>query len=202
MDPFLKLSQNSASRKLIQSLRLPIPLPQTLRRERSGWRARLLDDGRVAVGSAPNPQLTHQIAQTLAPSGARVLWSGPAALGRSFEAAAEAWAEPVTTLAQEDKAPPNEVHALLFDATGLDSPEQLAAVYEFFAPRVKALSSGGRVVVFSRPATSPLPETNAARQALEGFTRSLAKELGRRGSTANLVSVEQGAEERIAGPLR
>ncbi|MGZ3423458.1 MAG: 3-oxoacyl-ACP reductase, partial [Polyangiales bacterium] len=42
----------------------------------------------------------------------------------------------------------------------------------------------------------------AAQGALEGFVRSVAKEIGRNGSTANLVVVERGAEDRLAAVLR
>lgn len=208
MDPLLTLSQNGTSRKLIQALGLPIPLPPTLRREKAGWRARLLDDVTVSVGAAPNPELLPQLARTLAPAGARVLWAGQAGLQRDFERGAEAWASPVRVdSARVDGvnsagAPKHKVHALIFDATGLSSTHQLESLFDYFSPRLASLSTGGRVVVLTRPAEGASPDTNAARQAIEGFTRSLAKELGRRGSTANLIQVEPGVEDRIAGPLR
>jgi 3-oxoacyl-[acyl-carrier protein] reductase len=58
-------------------------------------------------------------------------------------------------------------------------------------------------VVIGRPADSAQSLGEAAAQAaLEGFTRSLAKEIGGKGATANLLLVERGAEERAAAPLR
>src|SRR5207302_2640100 len=54
-----------------------------------------------------------------------------------------------------------------------------------------------------RPAEAAADAEGAAsRQALEGFVRSLAKEIGRRGATANLVGVESGAEGRFEAVLR
>ena len=44
--------------------------------------------------------------------------------------------------------------------------------------------------------------SSAAQQGLVGFTKSVAKELGRKGSTANLITIASGAEDGLAGPLR
>ena len=46
----------------------------------------------------------------------------------------------------------------------------------------------------------PAPQT--AQRALEGFTRSLAKEIGGRGATAQLVYVSQGGEDQLESTLR
>ncbi|AXQ30077.1 3-oxoacyl-ACP reductase [Solimonas sp. K1W22B-7] len=91
----------------------------------------------------------------------------------------------------------------LFDASGMTAVSDLKALYEFFHPLVPRLSANARVLVL----TAPPEETEdsglaAARRAVEGFTRSLAKEIGKRGATANLAYVEGGAENRIDGLLR
>ncbi|HXI59069.1 MAG TPA: 3-oxoacyl-ACP reductase, partial [Polyangia bacterium] len=52
------------------------------------------------------------------------------------------------------------------------------------------------------PSAASSPEGAAAQAALEGFVRSVAKEIGRRGSTAQLVTVAPGAEGRVSGLLR
>ncbi|HEX4790987.1 MAG TPA: 3-oxoacyl-ACP reductase [Actinospica sp.] len=76
---------------------------------------------------------------------------------------------------------------LVFDATGLTDTAALSEIYEFFHARIRALEPCARVVV-----VGTLPEKagtgRVAQRALEGFTRSMAKEL-RRGATANLVLV-------------
>ena len=48
-DFLLELSRNSRARKMIQSIGLPIPLPQPLVRERGAWQERPLFDRDVAV---------------------------------------------------------------------------------------------------------------------------------------------------------
>jgi len=100
------------------------------------------------------------------------------------------------------EAGPEGLGALVFDASELTSPASLVALHEFFHPALPRLARSGRVVVLARRARPKGPDATAAQAALDGFVRSLAKELGRRGSTANLVWVEEGAEARLAPVLR
>jgi 3-oxoacyl-[acyl-carrier protein] reductase len=80
--------------------------------------------------------------------------------------------------------------ALVFDATGIATSSDLVELQRFFHPTSRRVLPSGRVVVFG-----------GGRRALEGFTRSLGKEIGR-GATVNLVQVEAGAEDRIGSTLR
>jgi 3-oxoacyl-[acyl-carrier protein] reductase len=68
--------------------------------------------------------------------------------------------------------------ALVFDATGAE----LVELHRFFHPTVRRVLPSGRVVVIGD-----------GRRALEGFTRSLAKEIGR-GATVNLMQVSDDAD--------
>jgi len=100
-----------------------------------------------------------------------------------------------------DAEPGERYSGLVFDATGLDSSEQLVEIQQFLTPVGRALSSCGRVVVVGTPPedTDTVP-ARVAQRALEGITRSLGKELGR-GSTTQLVYVSPGAEDRMASTL-
>ena len=91
----------------------------------------------------------------------------------------------------------------VFDASGLSTVAGLKTLYEFFHHKVPQLAANARVVVVSGcPEQAADSEQAAVWRAVEGFTRSLAKEIGKRGATANLLYVEPGAEERLEGPLR
>jgi len=83
---------------------------------------------------------------------------------------------------------------LVFDATGITDPAGLRGLYEFFTPLLRNLGPCARVVVLgSTPERLADADEHICQRALEGFTRSLAKEL-RRGATAALVYVSpQGA---------
>ncbi|HYC82519.1 MAG TPA: 3-oxoacyl-ACP reductase, partial [Solirubrobacterales bacterium] len=93
--------------------------------------------------------------------------------------------------------------ALVFDASGVADSTELVELQRFFYPAVGRLQRSGRVVVLgTTPALAGSPRAHTAQRALEGFTRSLAKEIGGRGATAQLVYVEPGAEGELASTLR
>jgi 3-oxoacyl-[acyl-carrier protein] reductase len=89
---------------------------------------------------------------------------------------------------------------LVFDATGLTDPTQLVALRDFFAPLMRSLETCARLVVIGTPPESVEGEERIAQRALEGFTRSLGKEVGR-GGTSQLVYVTDGAEGAVASTL-
>jgi len=91
--------------------------------------------------------------------------------------------------------------ALVFDATGITSSDRLVELQSFFTPLLRSLQSSSRVVVLGTPpeATSSAQE-RVAQRALEGFTRSLGKEVGR-GGTAQLVYVVPAADDALASTL-
>jgi 3-oxoacyl-[acyl-carrier protein] reductase len=93
--------------------------------------------------------------------------------------------------------------ALVFDATGIADSTELVELQRFFYPAVGRLQRSGRVVVIGTPpAAAGSARAHTAQRALEGFTRSLAKEIGGRGCTAQLVYVEKGAEDQLDSTLR
>ncbi|TMK74281.1 MAG: 3-oxoacyl-ACP reductase [Actinobacteria bacterium] len=93
--------------------------------------------------------------------------------------------------------------ALVFDATGIDSTQRLRALYDFFHPTIASLKRNGRVVVLTTPAIEADSVGAAtAQRAIEGFARSVAKEIGRYGSTAQLVEVAAGGEGAMESTLR
>ncbi|MFE6186090.1 3-oxoacyl-ACP reductase [Streptomyces sp. NPDC056465] len=87
--------------------------------------------------------------------------------------------------------------AVVLDATGITTAAGLAGVHAALHPVVRSLASGARVVVLG---TTPSPDDHhqaAAQQALEGFVRSLGKEIGR-GATAQLLRLAPGADAASA----
>ena len=92
--------------------------------------------------------------------------------------------------------------ALVFDASGISSTEELRRLYDFFHPSIRSVRPSGRVLVLGRPPQScSEARAHTAQRALEGFTRSVGKEL-RRGATVQLVYVAEGAEENMESTLR
>lgn len=92
--------------------------------------------------------------------------------------------------------------ALLFDGTGIGDSAGLKAAYGFFHPLLRKLRRGGRVIILARPHRSAgTAEQAAAQRGLEGLSRSIAKELGKKGATAQIVYVESGAEANLTSTL-
>ncbi len=108
-------------------------------------------------------------------------------------------------LAELGAPPPQKsaspVDALVFDATGISDSTELVELQRFFHPNVKRVERSGRVVVFGTPPAGLPPRAATAQRALEGFTRSLGKEIGR-GIAVQLVYVAAGAEEQIDSTVR
>jgi 3-oxoacyl-[acyl-carrier protein] reductase len=93
--------------------------------------------------------------------------------------------------------------ALLFDATGIADSTELVELQRFFYPAVGRLARCGRVVVLGTPpAEAGSGRAHTAQRALEGFVRSLGKEIGAYGATAQLLYVAPGAEDQLASTLR
>jgi 3-oxoacyl-[acyl-carrier protein] reductase len=100
----------------------------------------------------------------------------------------------------ESTGPEQRYKGLVFDATGLTSSDQLVALRDFFTPLLRSLDRCPRVVVLGTPPEQVEGSERVAQRALEGFTRSLGKEIGR-GGTVQLVYVADGAEGSVASTL-
>src|SRR6478735_251714 len=96
--------------------------------------------------------------------------------------------------------PEARYRALVLDATGLTDSTQLGALRDFFGPLMRSLDSCPRLVVIGTPPETVGGSERVAQRALEGFTRSVGKEVGR-GGTAQLVYVAQGAESGLLSTL-
>lgn len=202
-DLLLELGANPRARRLIQSLGLPLPMPQKLRRQRGPAPARPLDGADVVIGQAGYGALADTLAIALAEAGATPWVVGPCGPGTAWADAGEAWGHPPHPLAADEVPDGLQPHALVLDATGVRGVDDLKGVYAFFHPRVRSLARSGRCVVLARPAAEARSVAEAAaRRGLDGFVRALAKEVGAKGVTANLIVVPDGAERAVPGPLR
>jgi 3-oxoacyl-[acyl-carrier protein] reductase len=98
-------------------------------------------------------------------------------------------------------SPAERYKGLVFDATGLGSSADLVELQRFFTPLMRSLEHNPRVVVLGTPPEmTNSPEERIAQRALEGFTRSLGKEIGR-GGTSQLVYVAPAADSAIQSTL-
>lgn len=96
----------------------------------------------------------------------------------------------------------SKLKAVVFDASSITDIDQLKQLREFFQPLLRSLDRSAHIVILGR-APEQLDDVLArvAQRALEGFSRSLAKEL-RNGGTLQLLYVAKEAEDQLEGALR
>lgn len=175
---------------------LGLPVPPTLQRAQQLLPAGFLKGQQIALWSTPNAPATPHILQTLNDAQATVLTpphtsSAPAGLATK-------------PLFLHKDGQSHTVDALIFDATSADfTTETLHQLHDFFHPMIRSLQRNGRVVLIGRKITSEMSVSQAtAQQALEGFMRSIAKEINKRGCSAQLLYITPTDSNTLAGPLR
>jgi 3-oxoacyl-[acyl-carrier protein] reductase len=198
-DRYLDFVNSTFGARLARSIGLPQPVP--LERYRA---AAPVLDGIAVLGAGREPQLLEALARALGSAGVTTVMHGDVPgwmalapqhglmTGRFEPNAAEGGTVPRAERAK----------ALIFDASGIVDSSELVALYAFFHETVRALARNGRVIILGRPPeTTATPRARAAQRALEGFSRSLGKEL-RRGIAVNLVVGAHGAEHGLEATLR
>jgi 3-oxoacyl-[acyl-carrier protein] reductase len=202
-DYLLQISKNPAAKNAINQLGLPVPMPQPLERERRPYPSAPLEGRRIVLHGSPDSELLHPTSRGLLRAGATVLAPEHVAELEGLLEESRALAGELVELEVDGLDDGDDVDGLVLDATTCKHPEELDRLYEFFHPRLRSMNRCGRAVVLARPdQATDAAATAAAQRGIEGFTRSLAREVGRFGQTANLLVVEEGAEERIDRPLR
>jgi 3-oxoacyl-[acyl-carrier protein] reductase len=175
--------------------RVGLPRPVKLERYRPGDP---LVRGRVLLGAAPGGRLIGPVAA--------VLGAAEVALASSLEEpvrSALAAAGVDATVFNPDAPGEQRYKALVLDASGIANSTELVELQRFFHPTVRRIERCGRVVVLGTPPGECASVREAtAQRALEGFTRSLGKELGGPGITVQLVYVAPGGEAGLASTLR
>jgi 3-oxoacyl-[acyl-carrier protein] reductase len=170
-DTYQRLTNAQPGRFVARRLGLPASTP--LRRHEPG---QALLPGPALLAAAPGGRLREPVAAILRAAGAE---TRPAA--------------------GDDET---RYGALVFDATGVKDSSELHAVYAFFGPVIRRVAASGRVLVLGTPPeAADSPREATAQRALEGFVRSVGKEVGR-GATAQLLYVAPGAEGNAESTLR
>lgn len=159
-------------------------------------------DGRILIGTSVNGALLESIMNNLAASNANVFYPAAASFAGEIIKAGEKAGVKVMGIEVTPEMY-EKFDALVFDATGIATTDGLNQLYYFFNPVMRKIKNSGRVIVLGRPhMQAKTPEQAAAQRALEGFVRSVAKEVGKKGTTAQTILVEEGAEAYLDAPFR
>ncbi|WP_370305018.1 3-oxoacyl-ACP reductase [Sinimarinibacterium flocculans] len=180
---------------------LGLPTPPRLNRADAAWAAQGLAGAHVLVGGDSAAQLSQPLLAALTASGAQLrIVPEHAGLPPLKVAAATLKLALAGNPGPASGEAPNR--AIVFDASGLSSPAQMRELYDFLQPLVRGLVSNGRIVLLSRaPDAADSAGAKTMATALRGFMRALAKEVGKNGSTCNLLEIAAGADSAIETPL-
>lgn len=174
-DLLMQLHGNPLTAWLARALGLPNPVP--LAREPGGYVARPLAGKAAWLGACEEGAVTAALHAALLDAGASIAVGG----------------------AEECK----KLEVLLLDASACRTPAQYHFLYESLHPRLRSLAANARVLlVAGEPDGLDCPVAAAVARGMEGFSRSLGKELGKRGITVNLAYVAGGAADRLPGVVR
>jgi 3-oxoacyl-[acyl-carrier protein] reductase len=192
-DSYLNFANSPIGSKLADALGLPKPMP--LERYKAG---QPVIKGSVLLGGGGEPQLLEALATALKAMGAQTV--AHAQLPQWTPIANKAGL--MTGRWGTDGKPGEKVKALVFDATGLEDSTQSDTLYAFFHDAARSVLPCGRVVILGRPPElCKTPRKATIQRALEGLSRSLAKEL-KKAIAVQLVYVAEGAEDQMESTLR
>jgi 3-oxoacyl-[acyl-carrier protein] reductase len=173
-DWLVDLAQHPFVARLLAGLDLPAPV--RLARAEGPYRAAPLAGKALLLASAPRGFAGAGLARAVESAGGHVLQEPPAAA---------------------------RLDVVVFDATGLRRPADLHALYGLFHPLVRRIAPCGRVLVAAADSHGEGDAVAAAcARGVEGFVRTLAREIARNGAQANLLYVASDAQDRLEGPLR
>lgn len=173
-DLLLKLANDRHAGRLVRALGLPAPI--ALARGQNATTAQELHGKLARVLHSLGGYAADALAQALQQAGANLV--GAEDTGATLD---------IVTL----------------DATGCQQVADLRALYDGVNPLMRRIAKNARLLlVANRPDSLDDPVAAACARGIEGFSRSLAKELGKRGATVNLVYATRDSLGALAGPVR
>lgn len=174
-DYLVSLSNDPRGAGLLKKLGLPTPV--SLSRSVGGVAAQPLSGYLVLLVSAPDSYATKAATLALEAAGAEI-----------------STAEQLPTDCK--------LEIVLMDATGCSTVAGLRALYDGFQPIIKRLTKNARILLLAtRPDAVTDPIAAGCARAVEGFAKSLAKEVGKQGSTVNVAYLVPKALPHLAGVI-
>lgn len=178
-DRYLTWVQSNWGKRISKTLGLPRPTILSRRGEDSFPSSCLL-------GAAPDGDLLQPLAQCL--TSIATLYSNDALGSLGIEA--------------KNPRGTEKYGSLVLDASGIKTVTTLEYLHQLFHRHLRLLGQCGRVILLGRPPEHcKEAEHQITQRALEGFMRSLCKEL-RQGSTGHLIYVSGGAEQQMSSTIQ
>lgn len=197
-DLYLELSHSQMGKSVFEAFNLPNP-PALLRSPAETLSA---PKGRVLIASSKNNFATTQILKALSIDSVKLCSFQPneaqQELFPAFKSSLSRDIEPLHFTGNSNQ----RLNSLIFDATGISTAADLNALYTFFHHTLRSLKHNGRIVIVSQHCKhSNSIEQSTYSASLEGFAKSLAKEVGKKGINCNVLRIERGTERQIKAAL-
>lgn len=198
-DLYLELSHSQLGKSLFEALSLPNP-PEL---HRSPDQSLSLPKGQVLIAGSKHAQLLKTVVSVLDADG--ISLCSPVYEGELNQ-----------TLSKHRKAKRTQnIHEVslnsdsnqryrfvIFDASGIKNINDLSALHLFFNSALPHLKRNGRVIVLSNtPKDNDQAFEHSVRGGLEGFVKSVSKEIGKKGASCNLLYAESPNERQLRAPL-
>ncbi len=172
-DLLVKIHHNRFSKKIAKAIGLPEPLE--LEREFEGYRTQSFQGKSVMLCGIDTSSIRNNLKEIVLKSGGELV------------------------IEHADKP----INIVLMDATTCSCPEDYILLYKSFKPIIRRIAKNGRVLIISSLSeNSDDPVKLTIAKGIEGFCRSLGKELGAKGITVNLAHVSSQAIDRLENVVR
>ena len=201
-DIYLKVANSSIGQSLFQALNLPKPMAL----KRSPTSSLALQSGRYLLAGCDQAFCLNSVLTILTDT-------RKSALGTTleidfFEGATVNYSRrprgaekhpSVKTVSEIDST---VYDAVVFDASGAEDFDALSSIYEFFHSAIGGIKHNGKILILAQDAGQIKdPQASAIQTSLIGFCKSLAKEIGKKGITCNIVFVQKGAQKYLQTSL-
>ena len=194
-DLYMKLAHSALGQSLFQTLNLPQP-PELLR---SPDESISIPRGPFLVAGSSNSYALNSLLSTLSKPGMEVNFleskeTNLQALPNTFYES--------NIIKRVSNVANHHYEGLIFDATGLNDFNDLSDIYKFFHAGIATLGLNGRIVILAQKTTSQKDAQIAAlHSSLTGFCKSVAKELGKKGISCNVIYITKGAQKYLETSL-
>ncbi len=195
-DRYTNFANSGMGRAILGAIKLP--LPQILERHEPGVP---FFKGDMLLGGTSGSKAIASVVKTLPDGEASLLVTKGNSANEEIKTQASN-----LNISVNDYSPSKEdqqkFKGLVFDATDISNTGELKEVFQFFQPVIRKLQACGRVIVLgSTPELCDNPRKATAQRALEGFTRTVGKEISK-GAICQLVYIAPGAEANAESAIR
>ncbi|MDX1451722.1 MAG: 3-oxoacyl-ACP reductase [Oleiphilaceae bacterium] len=197
-DYYLSLANSNLGKNIFEALNLPKP-PELLRDNTSSLNA---PKGAILVAASKGSRYQRGLITALSSPG--VTLYSPIVDGNTSDQFANLLnlksESPLQGVNLSNRSQ-RQFKAIVFDASGIQELSGLDAVYTLLHATIGRLKPNGRLVIVTQPDQRESVVSDAISVGLQGFIKSLAKELGKKGICCNLLEVVKASERQLKAPL-